>query len=363
MPSRVDRVANNDPRVTIRNGAELSSAGDCVVYWMQRSQRSNDNAALNLAIKAANALEKPVVVYFSLRADAHNANHRHYQFMLPGIADIASGLRQRGVGLVINRHTEQGILKFCHQVNPCLVISDENPLRTAEHGRMRVARELAVPFWTVDADVIVPTRLLGKEHYAARTIRPKIHALLRQFLKPLANPSARRPWITPRGVETLDPASLTLDNLPIDRSVGPVASFAGGQSQANLALRRFLRNRLTGYASNRNHPNIDGTSQLSPYLHFGHIGPHAVACAVSEAEAPDIDRKAFLEEFIVRRELAINFVRFNPRTTASTRASRGRIGRCAFMRTIAAKTSTRKSNWRMPKLTIRCGTQRRSKWC
>jgi deoxyribodipyrimidine photo-lyase len=70
-----------------------------------------------------------------------------------------------------------------------------------------VARELVVPFWTVDADVIVPTRLLGKEHYAARTIRPKIQALLPQFLTPLANPSARRLWFRPRGVETLDPAN------------------------------------------------------------------------------------------------------------------------------------------------------------
>src|SRR6185503_11780046 len=72
------------------------------------------------------------------------------------------------------------------------------------------------------------------------------------------------------------------------------------------------RARLSGYAIRRNKPEIDGTTQLSPYLHFGHIGPHTVAAAVRDAEVPAADRKAFLEELIVRRELAINFVRYNP---------------------------------------------------
>ena len=38
-----------------------------------------------------------------------------------------------------------------------------------------------------------------------------------------------------------------------------------------------------------------------------------MALAVEAAGAPREDREAFLEEFIVRRELAVNFVRFNPR--------------------------------------------------
>ena len=80
---------------------------------------------------------------------------------------------------------------------------------------------------------------------------------------------------------------------------------------AHTILSRFLRYRLAGYSTNRNQPDLDGTSQLSPYLHFGHIGPHAVAVAVKDAVRPRRIARAFLEEFIVRRELAINFVRYN----------------------------------------------------
>lgn len=311
MKPLANRIAE-DPRLTVRNNTEIYYEGKCVVYWMQRAQRSGDNAALNLAIDIANELGKPTVVFFYLRTDAYRANHRHYHFMLPGIVEVAAALQKRQVGFVLGRSPAEDILKFCSLAKPCLVVSDEDPLRRAEAGRRSAARQLTVPFWTVDADVIVPTRLLGKEHYAARTIRPKIHGLLPQFFTALAKPSARHYFAPPKGIEFADPATVSLDGLPIDRSVSALTGFAGGESQAQRTLKRFLSQRLKGYATQRNQPNIDGTSQLSPFLHFGQIGPHRVALAVRDAEVPEVDRKAFLEEFIVRRELAINFVRFNP---------------------------------------------------
>ena len=279
---------------------------------MQRSQRAMDNRALNIAVAAANALTKPVVVFFGLRRNAHHANDRDYHFMVQGLADVAAGLKKRGIGFVLRRHPEHDILQFCAQVKPCLVISDEDPLRRAEQGRARAVQELAVSFWTVDADVIVPSRLLGKEHYAARTIRPKIHQQLPRFLSLEAEARVKVRWQSSISLQSLAPETPSLDQLALDRSVGTVNGFAGGSAAAHSRLRRFIKDRLKGYANNRNHPDIDGTSQLSPYLHFGHIGPHTVALAVTDSHAPAADRKAFLEELIVRRELAINFVRFNP---------------------------------------------------
>ena len=218
----------------------------------------------------------------------------------------------RRVGFVLRRYPEHGIRKFLSEVRPCLVIGDENPMREAERRKANAARDFSVPFWTIDADVIVPSKLLGKEHYAARTIRPKIHALLPRFLKPLANPSAKVAWKRPGNLVSMAPELSLLDSLAVDRSVGPVSSRIGGSEQGRKALHQFLKFRLKGYATNRNHPDRDGTSQLSPYLHFGHLGPHTIALAVRDAAAPAADRTAFLEELIVRKELAMNFVRFNP---------------------------------------------------
>jgi deoxyribodipyrimidine photo-lyase len=301
-----------NPRVFPRRPGALDPEGRCVVYWMQRSQRARDNPALNTAIEAGNLLGKPVVVFFQLLPRAHHANLRHYEFMRSGLEELPTALRKRRVGFVLAGHLDDAFARFCSAAKPCLVIGDENPLRGAERAKTRVAASLRVPFWTIDADVIVPSRLLGKEHYAARTIRPKIRAQLAGFLKPLANPSARIEWRADAYRRSLDMDSL-LESFPLDRSAGPVFGFAAGERAARRALARFVRERLAGYAVRRNKPELDGTSRLSPYLHFGQIGPHTVALAVREGGAPAADREAFLEEFVVRRELAINFVRYNSR--------------------------------------------------
>jgi deoxyribodipyrimidine photo-lyase len=301
----------DDPRLTTRRSGAPDPDGRCVVYWMQRAQRASDNPALNTAIEAGNRLGKPVVVFFQLLPHSHHANLRHYQFLVQGLGELGSELKKRRVGWVMRRYPQHGLLRFCAEVRPCLVIGDENPLKQAELSKAKIAAKIHLPFWTVDADVIVPTRLLGKEHYAARTIRPKIHQRLDEFLKPVKNPAAKILWQSSSGAASLAPDADLLDGFPIDRSIAPSRHFRGGSAQARHCLQRFLRSRLKGYATLRNKPDLDGTSQLSPYLHFGQIGVHAPALAVQQADAPAEDRKAYLEELIVRRELAINFVRYN----------------------------------------------------
>jgi deoxyribodipyrimidine photo-lyase len=301
----------SDPRVTVRRGGGPANDGTAVVYWMQRAQRAFDNPALETAIAAANAIGKPAIVYFAVVPGVTGANQRHYQFMAEGLRDVADELASRGVGFVLRKFPEHGLLRFCHDVRPALVIGDENPLRRAERRKLQVESQLHVPFWTVDADVIVPSRLLKREHYAARTIRPRIHAELSTFLRPVRRHTPRHSWTAPRRLQTLRVDGDLLEGLFVDRSVSPVSTFRGGSRAARRALSRFVAKRLAGYAERRNRPEHDSTSRLSPYLHFGHIGPHTVALAVRDADAPLRDREAFLEELIVRRELAVNFVRYN----------------------------------------------------
>jgi len=192
------------------------------------------------------------------------------------------------------------------------VVTDENPLRRSNRWRIAAGGYLKVPLLSVDADVIVPSALLGKEQYAARTIRPRILAQLDRFLQPVHNPAVRNAWRAPAGLRSLTASERLLDEMKLGRSVGAVSGFHGGSGEGMRRLRRFIRDELRGYPQTRNHPELDGTSRLSAYLHFGHLGPHTVALAVRDAEAPRAVRDAFLEQLIVRRELAINFVRFNP---------------------------------------------------
>jgi deoxyribodipyrimidine photo-lyase len=306
---------STDPRVTIRRAGWPDPEGTCVVYWMQRAQRGHDNPALDVAVNTANVLGKPIVVFFAPRPFPP-ANLRHYAFLAQGIPDIANALEKRGIGFVLRRFPGHNLLRFCDELKPALVIGDENPIRQAESWRVTVARKLKVPLWTVDADVIVPAKLLEKEQYAAHVIRPRLQARLKEFLIAPANPKAKVAWKQPSTLESLAAADITLDTLTqgwkIDRSVQPVSNWHGGSREAHRLLKDFIRRKLGRYTRDRNHPETDGTTRLSPYLHFGHIGPHTIALAVQKADAPSVTKEAFLNQLITWRELAINLAHFNP---------------------------------------------------
>jgi deoxyribodipyrimidine photo-lyase len=301
-----------DPRVTVRRAGPPDPAGACVVYWMQRAQRGLDNPALDVAVDAANAIGKPAVVFFAPVPYYPHANLRHYRFLAEGIADIAVSLKKRNIGFVLRRFPDHSLLKFCEQAGAALVVGDENPMREPESWRRTAARKLRAPLWTVDADVIVPAKLLEKQQYAAHIIRPRLQAQLGRFLVAPKNPKAKVSWKKPDGLHSLDPESDITKDWPLDTSVGPVSGFRGGTSEALRLLTDFIQHGLSGYSTNRNKPEVNGTSRLSPYLHFGHIGPLTVALAARQADAPQEDKDAFLNQIITWRELGVNLVRFNP---------------------------------------------------
>jgi len=308
-----------DPRVMVRRRGDPDPTGRCVVYWMQRAQRGVDNPALNVAIRAGNELGLPVAVFFGLHPGYPGSNLRHYAFLAEGIPETARRVRARGAAFVLRVWPDHDLLKLCEQVRPALVVGDENPLREPARWRDRAARRLRVPFWTVDADVVVPSALFPREEYAARTLRPRIGRVLDEHLVPPGNPRARVAWSPRARPASIDVRKLEKDprallrGLPIGSGASPVADLRGGTAEAGRRLRAFVARKLSRYHLDRNRPELRGTSELSAYLHFGHIGPHTVALAVQRARAPRPAKEAFLEELIVRRELAVNFVARNPR--------------------------------------------------
>ena len=299
-------------RVTVRRAGAVNPTGSCVVYWMQRAQRGIDNLALDVAVEAANHLGKAMVVFFAPLPFYPHANLRHYRFLNEGIPDIAAALSKRNLGFVLRRHPNHSLVKFCDEVKAALVVGDENPMREPEGWRQSATKKLRVPLWTVDADVIVPSKLLEKPQYAAHIIRPRLQAQLKTYLVPSKNPHARVRWKKPAGLQSLDPQSDITEGWKLDRSVSPVSNWRGGSAEAIRLLNDFVRHKLAGYDKWRNHPETDHTSRLSPYLHFGHISPIKVVLEVEKTGAPRADKEAFLNQIITWRELSVNLVRSNP---------------------------------------------------
>jgi deoxyribodipyrimidine photo-lyase len=300
-------------RVQIRRSGAPCKGGKCVVYWMQRAMRILDNPALDLAIEAANLLGLPVVVYFQVIPNYPNANLRHYHFMQQGLRDLAADAAERGVGFVLRR-PPASLEAFVEQVQAALVIGDENPCREPERWRQVLTKRLRIPYWTVDADVVVPSRVFGKSYFLLHHFRPHLKRELPKYLVASASIPPLHSWnpAQPPQSYSLD-EDITAGFRELDRSIRPVDTFTGGTHAALRRLREFVNLQLRDYDEQRNHPEVRGTSRLSPWLHFGNIGPltiaHAVEQAVAEGRASTAARDRFLEELIGWRELAVLFVR------------------------------------------------------
>jgi deoxyribodipyrimidine photo-lyase len=304
-----------NPRVTVRRDGPPDPKGRCIVYWMQRAQRGIDNHAVDLAAHIANLLGLPLVVYFAGISNFPHANLRHYVFLNQGLPDIEADLAARNITFVMRRAPHESHEQLLNDVQAAFLIGDENPMREPERWRKHLAERIRIPFWTVDADVIVPSKLIEKAQYGAYTLRPRLYRLLPDYLVPYENISAEHAWKRPRGFYSDSVhEDMTRDWKDLDRSVAPVEEWVGGTHAAKKRLKLFTGKLLEDYEATRNHPELDGTSCLSPYLHYGHIGPATIALAVAAAAKanpkvqPACD--SYFNELIVWRELAINFVRY-----------------------------------------------------
>lgn len=284
--------------------------GRWVLYWMQQAQRTRQNHALEHAVGEANARGLPLLVGFGLTNAYPDANLRHYAFMLQGLRDVARELDERGIRLVVRRGSPDDVALGLAE-HAALVVCDVGYLRHQKAWRRRVAEQAECTVVAVETDVVVPVEQASdKREYAARTLRPKIEKLWDQHLQRLVR---RRPQLDSRRLRVIGDLDLEHPELDVDRSVLPVRRFTGGSREAERRLRAFIRSRLEGYAGARNEPAAWHVSLLGPYLHFGQISPVDVALRVRNAgTGSEADVAALLEQLIVRRELAANYVHFTP---------------------------------------------------
>jgi deoxyribodipyrimidine photo-lyase len=296
-------------RLKIMNDRAVKD-GDFVIYWMQSSQRTEFNHALEYSILKANKLNNPLVVFFGLTDSYPEANQRHYWFMLEGLQEVQNSLFERGITMLI-RHTAPEIGAIELSKNASLIVVDRGYTKPERAWRQIVAKKIECPLIQVESNVVVPIEIASqKEEYSAATLRPKISKHIRDYLKPLTNKNLEKTKLR-KEFDSLDISKIenVISKLDIDKSVKRVEKFHGGQSEAKKHLNEFIKAKLDNYREYKNDPTKHCVSNISPYLHFGNISPIQVALKILETENQNID--PFLEELIIRRELAINFVYFN----------------------------------------------------
>jgi len=296
----------------------LQKGGDSkgpVVYWMSRDQRVHDNWTLIFAQKIALEKKLALVVIFNLVPDFLEATIRHYGFMLNGLKEVEQKLMNFNIPFyILSGQPEISIPDFLIKNGASFLISDFDPLKIKRKWKKEVAKKINIPFYEADAHNIVPCLVASdKAEFAAYTIRPKIHKRLPEFLDEFELIKKMKKTYS-LSSDKVDWARV-LSNLNVNRDVQEVDWIKTGEIAASSMLRNFLENKLDNYADERNDPNKNVLSNLSPYLHFGQISAQRVALTVQQMYPDHPSSKAFLEELIVRRELSDNFCYFNKNFT------------------------------------------------
>jgi deoxyribodipyrimidine photo-lyase len=303
-----------DTRVRALNDQPIRRGGRYVLYWCRWNRRVESNHALLYAAETANQMNLPLVCYERLSCAYPTASDRFHTFVLEGVPEMQAAVRQLGAGYIFQlprrKSTSDAAMREVIGGAAAVVTDD----------CLRATPRLDVQLQAVDSSCIVPMSKIPQRSYAAYSIRPKIHRMLAEFLRPVPVVKLRRPFREGFGdlhteVTTGNVAELVA-SCEIDHSIRPSASFRGGRRVAEATLQRFLVERLRRYARDKNEPAAHATSDLSPYLHYGHVSSLEVALAVQEhARKHKLIADEFLEELIVRRELAFNFCRYAERYT------------------------------------------------
>jgi len=304
------------------NGVRIQPDGQYVLYWMQSTHRFEENWALRYAILEADRLGKPLLIHQGLDPTYEHANDRIHTVILENARALHHRAKQLGLSyqFVLRRRYEDDRRVVDRLADKAaMVVTDLYPTAGIAERTARFAERARCKVILIESHAIVPSGAFVKEEYAARTIRPKIAKLLELALEPVADRPPQRAlreaiWnnleVDRVNFDTFDVAA-EVAACEIDHSVPPVP-FASGLDGARTRLHAFCGGALANYAERRNEPSdTEGSSRLSPYLHFGQISAAEVLRTVRAAGHTESAAK-FQDELVTWRELALNFCLRNP---------------------------------------------------
>ena len=335
-------------RTARSNDAPVNPQAKYVLYWMTASRRITWNFALERAVEWARELGKPLVIVETLASGCRWASDRHHAMVLEGMAENAAACARGPVRYYPYVESKRGDaldLVVALAARACLVLTDDYPIRGVAADAAQMARRVKVSVERVDSNGLLPLRAADRVFPTAYAFRRFLHRTLPDHLPevPKANALARlklprlgglprdltRRWAAASApLLAAEPGALAA--LPIDHDVAP-AGLSGGAPAAREKLDRFLQSKLPRYADDRNHPDADATSGLSPYLHFGHVSVHEVFHELARAEGWSPTRlaekatgkregwwgmsepaEAFLDELVTWREVGFNMCVHRP---------------------------------------------------
>ena len=315
-------------RTRVLTGNDLKIESDerkSVFYWMQRDVRTVDNWALALASYLASSRGQTLRVIYALPPHPMKkeeipalvnlpVNARHADFLMGGVELVYKELKDLNIPLHLiqaKSHDKIGetVCKEVLENDVSVLVSDFSPIREyrqwMEIQALPLLEEKQVPFYQVDTHNVVPVWAASdKREYAARTIRPKIHKVMDDYLQDFPAISANKNSVKLPSFNREEYEN----HMNINNSVKPVDWAKPGTDAAMKQFEGFCRNKLDDFGDLRNDPNAEACSNLSPWINHGHISAQRLTMKIDELGKDSEGCETYVEESVIRRELADNFV-------------------------------------------------------
>ena len=300
------------PRVRPLNDRPVAE-GRYVLCWLQQALRAGDNPLIDAAIRLGNELKLPVLVYHGLREDYPYASDRLHRFILGASRDLERDCAARGLACVqfVDRadKREKGLV-YRLAADAAAVLLEDQPAFVAQWQSERFAGRAAVAVFAVNAACVVPPLALDQEVKTTSAFRRR-HQAAREAWYDWQDEAPAQAAFTgslPYEPDWLAHASdADLDALvvacAIDHALPPSPMFPPTRAEVALRLDRLRVEVLPDYAeARRNARRPEGASALSPFLHFGVVGPREIVRAVQAADVSLDTRAKFLDELLTWRE-------------------------------------------------------------
>ena len=311
------------------NSNKPKTDGACVIYFMSRDQRVQDNHALLLAQEQALLYKLPLLVVFNLNPNIKHRAKEHYEFMIDGLKEVEQQLDALHIEFsIIIGSLVATVQKLHTQHSPNMIIFDVSPLRGLRSAQKQVARIVACQVLAVDTHNIIPIwKASDKQEFAAHTFRRKVHRLLESYIQEPRKPTKMAASKNILKKHDWNEITTVISNI---KSNNISVQYRPGELAAQAHLTALITTTLASYADGRNNPNLNEQSNLSPYLHFGHISSLRVVLEVMKSvgrepllfreprmakyqDEPTIEdsMNVLFEELIVRKELSDNYCFYN----------------------------------------------------
>lgn len=224
-----------------------------IVYLCEREIRAKDNFALQFALQKSKELNLPLKI---IHPQINYEIKQKKEFISKQLSQVQEDFQ-------IVKKTPQEILA---NMKIALLIIDFNPILNREY-----LKNFNFKIYEIDGHNIIPARFVSdKQEYNAATLRRKIYRNIYPFLTEFENQTSEK-------------------------------------IEADFVLEDFIKNKLPKYSELKNNPSENVLSNLSKYLNLGFISSQRAALEVIKSDISNENKEAFLEELIVRKELADNF--------------------------------------------------------